>query len=657
MATGFLSRYGDQLRLIAGGVCVLGAMLVLCLVLLGYDADWLGTVKDKEENRPILRQYDALVVALQADTSLRAVVAPSTTAIAAAHAVSNTNYAALRVMIQPTMTAAKLANIDSLYTAYEATTTATPALSAHVELVSALSDAIFFVIRNKLSTRAQSLVDQLAIQQAKWRMTSLTAQLGLAHRSKFTGNAATAVELSEIARARYSAVKATNLLTTASAAVITAGFPTNLLATAASTVSACYAPISPAVNTSVKTATVNSAASSALSATYYLQSEAHAPISLTSDTVQTRIIVFAVGAGLAFFGAVISIVIFVRHTIDTRRSRQLLLSFKDADAAKLMVEQYMPILCDMRLQQGRMPSAPRNEVEKEYSACAKLMVQLRPLLPQALFGELNARHKRSPNGAWDIASQSVRLEMGMAFCHCTVLTIAVSSTVLNHGDKSNVALVLQEASMALNAICEEVNNAGGIVIGCGSGGRVSCVWNATHLVDDAAFIAVRTARIIDRRLASLNIGRDLNIASGPCIVANSKVGGRKHVTFIGGAFDVAEKLLLLNEGHVARLITDYETFKELPRDQQRLCKPIAVITDRDDGPPIVVMSADEEAALKGEQWKQYNTAFTLYQNNMLSESLAEFKKYLQVHPDDHCAAWLIENVLEPKIGRRKSMRM
>ncbi|CUI15316.1 membrane-associated protein, putative [Bodo saltans] len=657
MATGFFSRYGDQLRLIAGGVCVLGAMMVLCLVLLGYDSDWLSTVKDKEKNRPILAQYSSLINAIQADTTLRAVVSPSSSAIGVAHAVTNAQYAALRASIQSAIAATLLAQIDSLYTTYEASTTATAALSAHVDLVSALSDAMFFVIRNRLSYRAQTLVDQLAIQQAKWRMTSLAAQLGLAHRSKFSGSAAGAVELSELARSRYAAMKATNVLTTGAASVITAGFPTNLLSTAASTVAACYAPLSPAVNTSVKTATVNSASISSMSAAWYLAAESQEPISLTSDTVQTRIIVFAVGAGLAFFGAVLSIVIFVRHTIDTRRSRQLLLSFKDADAAKLMVEQYMPILCDMRLLQGRMPSAPRNDVEREYSSAAKLMVQLRPLLPQALFGELNARHKRLPNGAWDIAGQSVRLEMGMAFCHCTVLTIAVSSSVLNHGDKSNVAQVLQEASMALNAICEEVNNAGGIVIGCGSGGRVSCVWNATHLVDDAAFVAVRTARIIDRRLAMLNIGRDLNIASGPCIVANSKVGNRKHVTFIGGAFDVAEKLLLLNEGHVARLITDYETFKELPRDQQRLCKPIAVITDRDEGPPIVVMSADEEAALKGEQWKQYNTAFTLYQNNMLSESLGEFKKYLQVHPDDHCAAWLIENVLEPKIGRRKSMRM
>ena len=157
--------------------------------------------------------------------------------------------------------------------------------------------------------------------------------------------------------------------------------------------------------------------------------------------------------------------------------------------------------------------------------------------------------------------------MSLAFCHCTVLTVCLNSPVLRNASRDRAIPVLSEASLAFHAIVEEVNAAGGIVSGFGAGGKVACIWNATNIVEDAAFVAVRTARAIDKRLGELNIIRDLNIASGGCITSNTKIGPRKHVTFIGSPFDVAEKLLLLNEGHVSRLIIDYETYKELPRDQ------------------------------------------------------------------------------------------
>ena len=70
--------------------------------------------------------------------------------------------------------------------------------------------------------------------------------------------------------------------------------------------------------------------------------------------------------------------------------------------------------------------------------------------------------------------------------------------------------------------------------------------------------------------------------------------------------------------------------------------------------PIVAIAADVESGITGDQWKQYNTAFTLYQNNMNHEALNEFKKYLVAYPNDQAALWLVQNVLEKNIIRRLS---
>jgi len=292
-----------------------------------------------------------------------------------------------------------------------------------------------------------------------------------------------------------------------------------------------------------------------------------------------------------------------------------------------------------------LPPPPTSEVEQEYCYAAKIVQQLRPLLPQALFGELNAHHKKEANGLWDLTNQGVRLEMGVAFCHCTVLSVRFSSKAVALSRRGDVRDVLAEATIVLNIVTEEVNKSEGIIAGFAPNGHITCVWNATHLVDHAAFTAVKTSRLIEKRLAGCKITSDLNIASGPAMVANSKVGSKKHVTFIGNVFEVGEKLVLLNEGHVARLVIDNETFKELPREFQRTCKPIAVIRERDE-PAIIAVAADEDSVIKGEQWKQYNTAFTLYNNSMFSEALNEFRKYHLSFPQDDAAVWLIRNVLE-----------
>ena len=70
---------------------------------------------------------------------------------------------------------------------------------------------------------------------------------------------------------------------------------------------------------------------------------------------------------------------------------------------------------------------------------------------------------------------------------------------------------------------------------------------------------------------------------------------------------------------------------------------------------MVAVAADAECAIKGDQWKQYNTAFTLYQNNMNAEALSEFKKYLMTYPEDDAAQWLVQNVLEKTPTKRNSV--
>ena len=126
------------------------------------------------------------------------------------------------------------------------------------------------------------------------------------------------------------------------------------------------------------------------------------------------------------------------------------------------------------------------------------------------------------------------------------------------------------------------------------------------------------------------------------------------VLLLGSPFESAERLSLLNEEHVANLVIDADTFKELPREFQRQCKPIALISEAASNVHTIAMTADASEGLRGDQWKLYNTAFSLYQNNMVVEALVEFTKYLSIYPNDKSAQWLKEHVL---VGRAEAVRM
>lgn len=638
----------EHIRLLVSGVCVLLVFVFLSAVIVGYEGEWYTVLQKSEAKRepfPVMSQFFS---ALQTESAQRsAVPALAASVIASTKAKTFAAFVALQKVFAAKLSSSLVgADFRLLLDNYQSATSVPLMLQLHGSLTARAVQIEYQIVRRGLQHDTGVAVDHIALRQVQWRLTSLASRMAVLHSKQLPGSYATYRDVAEA----YTLLNSVREVYSRLPVTMSTDINTFLAATETKLRSMTQGSPSGTTTTISKAGATSSYAHSSV-AYQHLHSDDQ-PIEKSSKKSLERIIVFSVGGGFALLALLVCVVIVVRHIIATYHARQLLLAFRDSEATRNMISIYKPVLQHLRVPPFPLP-APHNDVEKEYHHAAKFMLQLRPLIPQTLFGDLNSHHKRNPNGSWDITAQNIRLEMSLAFCHCTVLTVCLNSPVLRNASRDRAIPVLAEASLAFHAIVEEVNAAGGIVSGFGAGGKVACIWNATNIVEDAAFVAVRTARAIDRRLGELNIVRDLNIASGGCITSNTKIGSRKHVTFIGSPFDVAEKLLLLNEGHVSRLIIDYETYKELPRDQQRVCKPIAVISEKDE-PPIVVMSADEDAALKGDQWKLYNTAFTLYQNNMLSESLTEFRKYLALHEVDHCASWLIENVLEPKIGRRKT---
>ena len=638
----------EHVRLIVGGVCVLLVFVFLSAVIVGYEGEWYRILQKSEERREPFPVMSAFFSALNTESTQRsAVPAVASAVLTATKAKTLVAFLSLQNFFSKLSNSALIGtDFRTLFNSYQTASTVPTMLQLHASLTARSTQIEYQIIRAGLQHDSAIAVDHIALRQVQWRLASLASRMAVLHSKQLPGSYASYRDVAEA----YTLLNSIRGVYARLPFDMSTDINTFLSATE-TTLRSMTQGSSSGTTTTVKKADATSSYASSLVAQTYLHNEDQS-IEKTSHKSLERIIVFSVGGGFALLALFACIVIVARHIVATYHARQLLLAFRDSEATRNMIAIYKPVLQHLRVPPFPLP-APHNDVEKEFHHAAKFMLQLRPLIPQTLFGDLNSHHKRNPNGSWDITAQNIRLEMSLAFCHCTVLTVCLNSPVLRNASRDRAIPVLSEASLAFHAIVEEVNAAGGIVSGFGAGGKVACIWNATNIVEDAAFVAVRTARAIDKRLGELNIIRDLNIASGGCITSNTKIGPRKHVTFIGSPFDVAEKLLLLNEGHVSRLIIDYETYKELPRDQQRVCKPIAVISEKDE-PPIVVMSADEDAALKGDQWKLYNTAFTLYQNNMLSESLTEFRKYLAVHEVDHCASWLIENVLEPKIGRRKT---
>ena len=637
----------EQIQLLIRGSGILLCMLVLSAVYLGYEAQWRVVLQGQQDAQLLVPQLSQFLNSLRDESAARATLPLSPTAVAAAQAVSDATWGALSASL--TSNSQSTAVVETHRAAYRLAKYVPAMLQSHQQIVADVVALGYNVQRSQATTRLQQTLDHLAGQNLAWRYTSLASRAALLHRSHVSGDSPTATEIDSLGKAQAAFKEASNFAPSSFNALV----PSAVSLDAAAILVNCTKPNSAIVNSSVTSIIVSTSQASLAALSSYAGAGALSALNSGTSASTIKVIVFAVGVALSLAILVASVVIFLRHSAHTKRAVALVEAFGDADRSRDMIQAYKPILCQMRTNVTIPPAD--TEVEREYLFAARVVQQLRPLIPQALFGELNNHHKKEPNGSWDITSQPIRVEMGLAFCHCHVLTITFSSENTINATKGRLGAVLVEASNVMYIVTEEVNNSGGIVCGVAPDGRITCVWNATNIVESGAFVAVRTARAIDKRLNAINIQHDLNIATGPSIVANTKVGTHhKHVTFIGGAFEVGEKLLLLNESHSSRLVIDSDTFKELPRDFQRSCKPIAVLRDKDEA-AVVAVAADAECTIKGDQWKQYNTAFTLYQNNMNSEALNEFKKYLATYPDDDAAQWLVQNVLEKSATKRSSV--
>lgn len=289
-------------------------------------------------------------------------------------------------------------------------------------------------------------------------------------------------------------------------------------------------------------------------------------------------------------------ILFQRYLCRTEAAKQILMAFSDTKASQRMVNTYKPIITGLNID-VTLPK-PKNAIEQIYYQCAKFMAtEIRPYVPQALFGKLvptaalanasavayfssngedkytkassllegtnTSNRKSSQRRAVDmvginlpknhagkddivsdddhlplIASQSIRLEVGMTTCKCTVLMISLrtantswsqkngaypASTGVTAPSNSNPfippssgaappqpgsvqrvpsatlgvsgginiapadpvdaeatikgAAAMAELTVALNVITEVVNQEGGLVYSVATGGTsVTCVW-------------------------------------------------------------------------------------------------------------------------------------------------------------------------------------
>lgn len=100
----------------------------------------------------------------------------------------------------------------------------------------------------------------------------------------------------------------------------------------------------------------------------------------------------------------------------------------------------------------------------------------------------------------------------------------------------------------------------------------------------------------------------------------------------------------------AGTVLDGVTQRRLPSSWQRhSCKPLLVLQEAIRGRPLIVYSASaEDGRMTADQAVLYHAGFALYQNNMVTEAVIEFKRYLELYPEDRRAAWLLTHVLLSK---------
>jgi hypothetical protein len=396
----------------------------------------------------------------------------------------------------------------------------------------------------------------------------------------------------------------------------------------------------------------------------------------------------------------VSLALVSRHLQQSSKMTRLVAEFADGDKVQALANIYQPVISGLRTE-GLPETRTNTALGRIYDDAARLVMEIRPFLPQTLFGQLvdessNAGQLGVPtagvpgSGAggmaagtaigggravfanaaeaaashtslggrslvaarantskpWMANEHSARLDSTVCSAKCTILTVVPLAG--KHELRRSPDELLAWYNTLLATVVAMTNEAGGAVHAVEVNGIIVCIWNLCSPAVAAASTALRVARTI---LANFN-NIDLNIVTGPCMVANAKTGRRKNVVVVGSALEFAERVLMLNRLHSCSIVIDFDSFRALSVDDQMLCRPIGTIRNGT-ASRVVLYSADlntDEETQNPRRRKDYLAAFSLYQNGMYEDSLALFTDYLRTYGRDHAAEWLVTYLLRHKIG-------
>ena len=628
-----MGKYKLQtLKLIASGALVLVTLTILSIAYLTYETEYLTSAVQKESNRAtFLTSLSDFYSALDFETRVRCTVTASTAEVDQAQKSVNKT-------VQPLLKALHPPNRPGAFVLSDYRRVAQGSVEiyvSHVNVIAAYSAAVYKQLLPSTSPPLRNAMYFYTALLLHWKQCVMAVVLGSIQQGGLPAvNPAVFLELS---RATIAAAQLSMYID-----------PSMTWPDAASrTLRESFHFIS--VNATIPVGGGISSGNSSLLSTLrnlrefsqYLQT-IHSSIPKQSETARSFVIVFSFLTVISFVCLLMSIAVVVLHVHTSRAAEDLLGSFGDKDFSRALSAKYKSSFISLRT--DILPPTPNTEVEAMFYGAANFLMKLRPFISQALFGELNRKQNSDQIKDWNVNAQPLRLDIGVSQCQVSVLIISVSSNEIRNSSMDTVADVMSQVSTALLLITNEANIRGGVVCEMALGVRISCIWGLHFSSDDNARMALSAARAIVRCLTEVDLCCTVNIASGTCCLSNTKIGKKKFVAFVGGAFDMNEKFLLLNEIHTAKVIVDEDTYKLLPSEIQRKCRPIVVLKQND--VPLVAYSAADDVELQGTHWKQYNSAFALYQSGMTKEALTEFRKYLILYPNDHCALWLVKNVLE-----------
>eukprot|EP00672_Neobodo_designis_P018679 CAMPEP_0174841938 /NCGR_PEP_ID=MMETSP1114-20130205/9621_1 /TAXON_ID=312471 /ORGANISM="Neobodo designis, Strain CCAP 1951/1" /LENGTH=821 /DNA_ID=CAMNT_0016076135 /DNA_START=37 /DNA_END=2502 /DNA_ORIENTATION=+ len=354
---------------------------------------------------------------------------------------------------------------------------------------------------------------------------------------------------------------------------------------------------------------------------------------------------------------------------------------------------------DKKSNGGGASSETSTELIAIYTAASRVVCEVRPFLPQTLFGTLvddghavdgAARNntggqqdvqQRGKDGSaatasaaanptlaaaeaaanntflggalskktaapvsWRPWEHSVRLDSTVCSTRCTLLSVVPLQP--NRDVMADPAGALVWFNSVLATTTALVNEAGGSIHSVENNGIIVCMWNVTQRAGNAATVALRVARALVTCFEDI----DLNIVTGQCMVANAKTGRRRNVVVVGAALEFSERVLMLNRLHTSSIVLDFDSYRDLALDEQAQCRPIALLhttpTSR-----VVLYSADAQRSrtITPNQRKAYLAAFALYQNGMYEDSLQLFSQYLRQYGDDGPAEWIVSHLLSHKL--------